>query len=58
MAPCPKCAGTRLRRWTDEERIEGMGQDFAAAMSRAHGIIGMAESMAVRRGVEQVERWK
>jgi hypothetical protein len=57
MQVCPICRGTGLRRWSDQERLEGMGQAFDQAMSRAHAIIHYAESLALRRGKEQTERW-
>lgn len=58
MMACPKCGGTKLRRWTDEERVQAMARTFDREMSRAHSIISLAESLAMRRAEEQIERWR
>lgn len=57
MMVCPQCRGTGVRLWTDVERAQAMGAAFDQAMSRAHAIISLAESLAMRRGRDQVERW-
>jgi hypothetical protein len=57
MMTCPRCGGVGKRKWTDEERVEAMGEPFEYGMDRAHWIISVAESMAMRRGKEMLERW-
>lgn len=54
---CSQCHGSGRRRWTDEERTNAMGEAFAVPMSHAHRIMAFAESLALRRGMELVERW-
>lgn len=58
MKACPTCAGTGRRRYSDEERRAAMGEEFRKAMYEAHGIIGRAESMALRTAAGMLERWK
>lgn len=56
MRPCQDCAATGLRRFSDAERIEAMGELFSKAMEEAHRLIGWAESLAVRLVRERLER--
>lgn len=57
MMTCPRCHGIGKRKWTDEERTEALGAPFEYGMDRAHWIIAVAESMAMKRGKEMLERW-
>lgn len=57
MMDCPKCKGTGVRLWTNEERVEAMGDVFAVGMDSAHRIIAHAESLAVRTYKKMLEKW-
>jgi hypothetical protein len=64
MKPCSSCAGTGLRRYSDAERIDAMGEEFAAkgaafdrAMGWALSLIAQSEALAVRLTKERLERW-
>jgi hypothetical protein len=57
MVTCPQCGGMGKRKWKDEEREKAMGDPFSDAMDHAHRIIAHAESLAMRRGREMLERW-
>lgn len=57
MASCSPCHGTGLRKYTDAERIEAMGNTFARAMYEAHGYIGQAEALAVDLARRMLEGW-
>jgi hypothetical protein len=57
MKPCPSCATTGKRRYSDSERHEALGGPFDKALSVAHGIIGRAEDLAVRQAKTMLERW-
>lgn len=48
MRQCPSCSGTGLRRFSDSERREAMGDPFKHAMSVAHLILSTSESSAMR----------
>jgi hypothetical protein len=57
MQACSPCHGTGLRKYSDSERIEAMGDVFARAMYEAHGYIGQAEALAVDQARRMLERW-
>lgn len=60
MKPCPPsptgCGGSGKRRYSDEERIEALGETFARAMDEAHRLIGAAEDIATRETIRRVGR--
>lgn len=56
MKACPSCDGTGLRRYSDAERTEAMGEAFSKSMEEAHRLLGWAESLAVRLVRERLER--
>ena len=56
MRQCPECGGNGKRHYSDQERTDAMGEAFDKAMSWAHSIIAMAESLAVRSVKERLER--
>lgn len=58
MQPCPRCSGTGQYRYSDSERVAVLGEAFSKAMGVAHGIIGRSEDLAVRGGIEMLERWR
>lgn len=57
MKPCGDCGGTGKRRYSDSERLAAMGAAHEKGMDIAHRIISWAESLAVRRARELLERW-
>jgi hypothetical protein len=56
MKPCTECAQTGLRRYSDQERAEAMGEAHAKAMGWAHTLISSSESLAVRMVKARLER--
>ncbi len=56
MMVCAKCGGVGKRKWTDRERSLAMGETHPVGMDHAHRIIAFAESFAMRRGMEMLER--
>jgi hypothetical protein len=57
MKPCTSCEGTGLRRYTDAERVEAMGQTFDRAIGWAQSLIAQSEALAVKLTKERLERW-
>jgi hypothetical protein len=57
VGTCPACGGSKKRLYRDDERIEAMGEAFSQAMSKAHEILGWAESLALKRARAMLERW-
>jgi hypothetical protein len=57
MKVCPECSGTGLRRYSDSERTEAMGEAYAKAMGWAHSLIAQSEALCVRLTRERLERW-
>jgi hypothetical protein len=54
---CGDCSGTGKRKYSDQERTAAMGKPFAKEMDTALQILAWAESLAVRRAKEMLERW-
>lgn len=63
MKPCPECAGTGKRRYTDEERRVNLllrAEEYrlgARLMAEAMAMIAVAEDEAIRTAKRLLERW-
>lgn len=56
MRVCPVCSGSRMRYWSDDDRIRAIGRPFPRAMAEAHTMIARASSLAVERAKQLLER--
>ena len=56
---CPKCGGSRKRRYTDSDRAEGLGvpdgSKWAYAMDVAHAQLAFAIGLAVKQATERLK---
>jgi hypothetical protein len=49
MKECGTCHSTGRRRYTDDERIQAMGELFEQAMYEAHSLISTAEALSIEQ---------
>lgn len=56
---CPRCGGSRKRRYSDQERAEGLevsdGAKWAYAMDVGHAQIAFAVALAIRQAQERLK---